>query len=97
MLSVSVENNQITGVQVKSEFESKCKQDKFYQLRIDGRNDLLTSIPACQYFKNGLNDTLVFHADSSGNINALTYDIIDYQYLASLEKHPKKKRLLSAR
>lgn len=59
--------------------------------------DIFTSIPACQYSKNGYNDTLVFHADNAGNLNGIQFDVIDYQYLATLEKHPKKRRLMSTR
>lgn len=55
---------------------------------------IMTSIPACQYVKNGLNETLSFLADPNGNLNGISYDVIDYQYMASLEKNPKKKRLL---
>ena len=96
VLSVSVENDAVFP-SLKQEFDSKCKSNNFYQIRVDGFDDLLTSIPACHYAKNGFNDTLVFHADSAGKINALSYDVVDYQYLASLEKHPKKKRLLTTK
>lgn len=59
--------------------------------------DILTSIPACSYFKNGFNETLTFQTDPKGNLNGLSYEVIDYQYLASLEKNPKKKRLLTTK
>lgn len=42
----------------------------------------MTSIPACQYGKNGLNETLIFHTDSNGNIVSFSYEVIDFKYLA---------------
>ena len=60
--------------------------------------DLLTSIPACLYIKYGLNDTLTFSLDSQSQIiNAFSYEVIDSDYLATLEKNPRKKRLLTTR
>jgi hypothetical protein len=52
-------------------------------------------VPACQYLKNGFNETFSFLTDIKGNINGFSYEIIDYKYLASLEKSAKKKRLLT--
>ena len=49
------------------------------------------------YMKNGFNETLTFHTDSQGNLVALSYEVIDYNYLASLEKNPKRKRLLTTK
>lgn len=59
--------------------------------------DIMTSVPACQYMKSGFNETLAFHADANGNLNGLSYEVIDFEYLASLEKNPKKKRLLTTK
>ena len=54
-------------------------------------------MPACFYLKNGFNETLSFVTDTKGNINGLAYEVIDYEYLASLEKSNKKKRLLTTK
>ena len=63
---------------MRQEFENKCKDGKFYQLKVAEYENIITSIPACQYSKSGFNDTLVFHADSAGNLNSMTFDVIDY-------------------
>ena len=81
---------------LKSEVEKKCQENKIYQLRIP-LFDIQTSIPACFYAKNGFNDTLLFHQDLLGNFNSFSYDVIDINYLASLEKNPKKKRLMTTK
>jgi hypothetical protein len=44
-----------------------------------------------------LNETFAFHTDAQGNLNSFNYEVIDYQYLASLEKNPRKKRLLTTK
>jgi hypothetical protein len=49
------------------------------------------------YAKGGFNETLAFHADSNGNLNGMSYEVIDYNYLASQEKNPKKKRLMTTK
>ena len=81
---------------VESDFKKACADNKLYQLLIP-EYDILTSIPACLYVKNGFNETLTFHTDTLGNLNAFSYEVIDYQYLASLEKNPRKKRLLTTK
>jgi hypothetical protein len=76
--------------------EAKCKQNSLYQLRIPDF-DLITSIPACHYVKHGLNDTLLFTPDFSGSIATFSYDVIDVNFLASLEKNPRKRRLMTTK
>lgn len=39
----------------------------------------------------------MFHQDFSGNLASFSHDILDTAYLASLEKNPRKKRLLTAK
>ena len=67
-----------------------------YQLSIDDYG-LMTSIPSCYYAKNGFNDTLVFHTDFSGKLSSFAFDIVDNNFLASLEKNPRKKRLMTTK
>jgi hypothetical protein len=47
--------------------------------------------------KYGFNETISFLIDQKGHINAFSFNVIDYKYLASLEKNPKKKRILSTK
>lgn len=60
ILGVRVRNNPINAAgTMKQEFENACNKNKFYQLSVPDF-DVFTSIPACQYAKNGFNETLVF-------------------------------------
>ena len=82
----------------KEELDKECKEDNLYQLRVKGQEDLLTSIPACYLQKNGLNETLVFHTDQSGTrLSTFSYEIQDINFLASIEKNPRKRRILTTK
>ncbi len=60
--------------------------------------DIQTSIPDCHYAKQGFNETLNFQADILGqSLTSFYYDVIDYNFLASFEKNPKKKRLMTTK
>eukprot|EP00347_Sterkiella_histriomuscorum_P010603 403375639 len=97
IVGVNVLNNQIADTEdFKKNLQQSCEQGQFYQLYLEDF-DLLTSIPACLYSKNGLNDTLTFQSDSSGKLTSMQFEFIDNQYLASIEKHPRKKRLLTTK
>ena len=55
----------------------------------------MTSQDACQYQRQGLNETLTFFADKQGDLISFSYDVIDFKYLASKEKSAKKRRLMT--
>mmetsp|Transcript_42280 Transcript_42280/g.64818 ORF Transcript_42280/g.64818 Transcript_42280/m.64818 type:complete len:162 (+) Transcript_42280:378-863(+) len=59
----------------------------------------MTSMPACFYFNSiGLNDTIIFQADSiNQNMVGMHVEMKDIKHLASLEKNPKKRRLMQER
>ena len=96
ILSIQVQNEDIFAIAntLKSQFEDACSSNNLYQLQIPDFG-LLTSVPACLYTKYGFNETLTFHADSSGQLTAFAYEVVDKHYLASLEKNPKKRRLMT--
>eukprot|EP00355_Strombidium_rassoulzadegani_P000762 CAMPEP_0168615016 /NCGR_PEP_ID=MMETSP0449_2-20121227/4282_1 /TAXON_ID=1082188 /ORGANISM="Strombidium rassoulzadegani, Strain ras09" /LENGTH=132 /DNA_ID=CAMNT_0008655733 /DNA_START=428 /DNA_END=826 /DNA_ORIENTATION=- len=56
-------------------------------------------MPACYYLNSrGLNDTLVFQADTKQQtLVGFHVQYRDIKYLASLERNPKKKRLMQER
>ena len=60
---------------------------------------LMTSMHACYYSKqSGLNDTLSFSTNRDTNkIVGMHIDTRDIKYLASLERNPRKKRLMQER
>lgn len=80
---------------LEKEFEEKCANDELYQLSI-AELDLMTSMSACYYLKtSGLNDTIIFQTDSTNTgLVGIQIDVKDIKHLASLEKNPKKKRLM---
>lgn len=60
--------------------------------------ELLTSLPSCYFAKTGLNDTLVVHLDStSTTLASLSFETLDRDFLASVEKNPRKRRLLTTK
>lgn len=80
---------------MEKEFEEKCANDELYQLSIP-ELDLMTSMSACYYLKtSGMNDTIIFQTDSTNTgLVGIQIDVKDIKHLASLEKNPKKKRLM---
>ena len=56
-------------------------------------------MPSCYYNSSiGLNDTISFQTDATGkNLIGMQVEYKDLKYLASLEKNPKKKRLMQER
>jgi hypothetical protein len=56
-------------------------------------------MPACYYLNSiGLNDTITFQSDAtSKNIVGMQIEYKDIKHLASLERNPKKKRLMQER
>ncbi len=98
IVNVEVENEFNAGDNFKETLNNQCSQDNLYQLRVKGQEDLLTSIPSCHLYKNGLNETLVFHTDSSGkSLSIFSYEIQDVNFLASIEKNPRKRRILTTK
>ena len=55
----------------------------------------MTSQDACQYERQGLNETLTFFADNQGTLQSFAYDVIDFKYLATKERSAKKRRLMT--
>ena len=75
----------------------KCTKDSLYQLRVPDF-DLFTSLPSCYFAKTGLNDTLIFHLDPTGTtFTTFSFDIPDRDFLSSIEKNPRKRRLLTTK
>ena len=62
LVSASVDNIPVEEAVIAKEFEEKCAAQELYQLRLLDY-DLVTSQDACQYFRQGLNETLTFFAD----------------------------------
>jgi len=55
-------------------------------------------LPSCYFAKTGLNDTLIFHTDTTGTqLSSFAFDILDRDFLASVEKNPRKRRLLTTK
>jgi len=54
---------------------------------------------ACYYLQtSGLNDTISFQADSgSMNLVGMNIEVVDIQHKISIEKNPKKRRLMKER
>ena len=79
-------------------FAQKCEQDQLYQIEIKELS-LMASMQACYYTKqSGLNDTLSFSTNrDSDKIIGMHVDTRDIKYLASLERNPRKKRLMQER
>jgi hypothetical protein len=96
LVQVDIANQALTQAaeELQKEFESQCEQGSLYQLQLP-ELDLSTSQQACQYARQGLNETLTFFADKQGNLISFSYDVIDYQYLATKEKSAKKRRLMT--
>ena len=57
----------------------------------------MTSQRACHYADViGLSEKLTFYTDASRkNVNSFSHDVLDLQYLATLEKTAKKRRLMT--
>ena len=96
IVGLVVENEPLATI-TKETLDSKCKLDSLYQLRIPDF-ELFTSLPSCYFAKTGLNDTLIFHPDTTGtSLSSLSFDILDRDFLASVEKNPRKRRLLTTK
>jgi hypothetical protein len=96
IVGVTLKNNKIDST-LQRDMEDHCQKDELYQLSVPDLH-LLTSIPACHYSKAGFNDTLIFNLDLSGkSLSSVSYDIIDVNFLASLEKNPRKKRIMTTK
>jgi len=56
----------------------------------------MTTQNACLYKERGLNETLTFFTDDLGkNLISFSYNLIDYEYLATKEESAKKRRLMT--
>ena len=90
-------DNEAEATITKEALNDKCLKDSLYHLRIPDF-DLFTSLPACYFARTGLNDTLLFHPDTTGtSLSSLSFDILDRDFLASVEKNPRKRRLLTTK
>lgn len=79
-------------------FAKKCEEGRLYQLEVPELS-LMTSMHACYYAKqSGLNDTVSFQTNGDGDqVVSMHIDWRDIKYLASLERNPRKKRLMQER
>lgn len=76
-------------------FASKCESNQLYQVEVPDLS-LLASMQACYYQKqSGLNDTISFSTNRDGDkLVGMHVDTRDIKHLASLERNPRKKRLM---
>lgn len=79
-------------------FAKKCEQNQLYQLEVPELS-LMTSMQACYYAKqSGLNDTVSFATNREGDrLVGMHVETRDIKHLASLERNPRKKRLMQER
>ena len=86
------------GQDLEVTFKEKCDNGVFYQLQVEDL-DIMTSMTACYYYKSsGLNDTISIQTDiDSKNVVGMQFEVKDIKHLASLEKIPKKRRLMQER
>ena len=98
IVGVELEETVVPSAEYQSTLQSKCDENKFYQLEVAELN-LFTSMTACYYLNTiGLNDTISFQMDATQkNIVGMQIEYKDIKHLASLEKNPKKKRLMQER
>jgi hypothetical protein len=55
----------------------------------------MTSVNACAYSEHaGLNETLSFNTIDGRDFAGFSYEVFDFEYLASKEKRAKQKRLM---
>lgn len=76
-------------------FKGGCDKKQLYQLSIP-ELDLLSSQTACHYATTiGLKERLAFATDASKkNVVSLSLNVLDLQYLSSLERTAKKRRIM---
>lgn len=79
-------------------FAQKCESNQLYQIEVPDLS-LMTSMQACYYHKqSGLNDTISFSTNKEGDkLVSMHIDTRDIKHLASLERNPRKKRLMQER
>ena len=83
------------GQDLEETFKEKCDNGVLYQLEVKDL-DIISSMSACYYYKSsGLNDTISIQTDvDAQNVVGMQFEVKDIKHLASLEKNPKKKRLM---
>ena len=86
------------GQDLEETFKEKCEKGVLYQLEVQDL-DIMASMTSCYYFKtSGLNDTISIQTDTDArNIVGMQFEVKDIKHLASLEKNPKKRRLMQER
>ena len=93
IISVEIENT--AAANLEEMFGKMCDEGALYQLQLPDF-DLLTTQNACMYKERGLNETLTFYTDDLGkNLISFSYNLIDYEYLATKEKYAKTRRLMT--
>lgn len=83
-------------------FSIPCEaKDKLYQMMIPTENSsgeqitLMTSVDPCLYSTHaGLNETLNFYTLDGQDLVSFSYNVFDWEFLASREKRAKTKRLM---
>lgn len=98
----SVEVNTPSTTSPYDMFTEPCAaKDKMYQMMIptatsDGDQiNLMTSVDPCLYSTHaGLNETLNFYTLDGKDFTSFSYNVYDWEFLASREKRAKTKRLM---
>ena len=83
-------------------FTAPCEaKNKLYQMMIPSENssgeqiNLMTSVDPCLYSTHaGLNETLNFYTLDGKDLVSFSYNVYDFEFLASREKRAKTKRLM---
>ena len=98
IISVDIEEDVVKLEGYEQKYEEMCQKGEYYQLEIPSLS-LMTSMDACYYFRiSGLNDTLTFSTNAeSKDLIGMNIMVKDIKHLASLERNPRKKRLMLAR
>ena len=74
LVSVDVDNHDIGSKNLEQTFTQMCEEDALYQLNIPDL-ELISSQQACQYAKQGLNETLTFFTNAQGNLISFGYEV----------------------
>lgn len=75
LVSIDVANNDLGEmIDLEKTFNQMCEEGALYQLNIPDF-ELISSQQACQYAKQGLNETLTFFTDSKGRLISFAYEV----------------------
>ena len=74
LVSVDVANSDIGSSNLEQTFTQMCDDGALYQLNIPDL-ELISSQTACQYAKQGLNETLSFFTSAQGSLISFSYEV----------------------